>query len=69
MTTVVNNPGGTDTANSGMGFLMGIILLLAVLFLFFYFGLPAIRGATRAPQINVPGQIDVNVDTPANGGQ
>lgn len=66
MSTVVNTPAsGSD--NSGMGFLLGAILLIAVVFLFFYFGLPMLRGAAQAPQapqIQVPGQIDVNVDTP-----
>lgn len=66
MSTVVNTPAsGSD--NSGMGFLMGVILLIAVVFLFLYFGLPMLRGVTQAPaapQIQVPDQIDVNVDAP-----
>jgi hypothetical protein len=53
-------------SDSGMGFLMGIILLMIFLFLMFYYGLPVLRnsmGAAQAPQINVPskGQLDVNV--------
>lgn len=30
----------------------------------FNFALPAFRGATAAPQVNVPGQTDVNVNNP-----
>ncbi len=54
---------GSDTG-SGMGFLMGAILLVVVLFLLFYYGLPALRSTTQVPQVNVPGKIDVNVNQP-----
>lgn len=48
---------------SGMGFLLGIVLLAVILFLFFYYGLPFLRNSTATtPQVNVPGQIDVNVN-------
>lgn len=52
--------------DSGMGFLMGMILLMLFIFLMFYYGLPVLRnsvGQTQAPQINVPskGQLDINV--------
>lgn len=54
-------------SNSGMGFLLGVILLIAFMFLMFYYGIPAIQsgfGSAQAPQINVPskGQLDVNVN-------
>ena len=49
--------------NNGSGFLVGIILLVVVLYLLFYYGLPALRGAaSTTPQVNVPGKIDVNVN-------
>lgn len=49
------------TGSGGMGFLLGVILLLATLFLFFYYGLPMMRQAT-SPTINIPRQVDVNVN-------
>ncbi len=50
--------------NSAVSFVIGLVVLLAVLFLLFYYGIPALRGSVGTPQINVPGQIDVNVNTP-----
>lgn len=65
MATIVNNPAPAPTADSsnGMGFFLGIILVIIVAVLFFYYGLPAIRSVSQ-PQITVPGKIDVNVNTP-----
>ena len=63
MATVVNNPQPTSSDN-GMGFLLGVILIIVFAVLFFVFALPYLRTAfqgTQAPQVNVPGQIDVNV--------
>ncbi len=54
-----------ESSDSGMGFLMGVILLVVVLFLLFYYGLPALRSGTSqmtTPQVNVPGKVDVNVN-------
>lgn len=61
---IVNTPSGGDNPGNGMGFLLGVILLVLVLFLFFWYGLPAIRGmmGSGTPQINVPNKIDVNVN-------
>ena len=51
-----------DTDRSGgVGMLLGILMLILFMFLLFYYGLPAIKGAKQAPQINVTGQIDVNI--------
>lgn len=62
MATIVNTPPAQER-DSGMGFLLGVILLLAVFFLFFVYGLPILRNSvgSSVPSINVPGQIDVNV--------
>ncbi len=54
-----------DSSGSGMGFLLGIIVLVIVLILLFRFGLPILNQSTAAPQINVPGKIDVNVNQPS----
>lgn len=64
MATIVNTPASTDTG-SGMGFLLGVIMLIAFALLFFFYGLPMVGGwfqSMRAPQVNVPGNIDVNVN-------
>lgn len=59
-THVVHEHHDTDRGN-GAGFILGVLLLLVLAFLFLYYGLPAIRSAA-APQVNVPGQVDVNVN-------
>lgn len=47
----------------GTGLIMGVILLLVVAFLLFYYGIPALnRVGTSTPQINVPEKVDVNVN-------
>lgn len=70
MATIVNTtPAAPSDSGSSAQFLIGAVLLLVLAFLFFYYGLPAIRTATAPAQqgtsIQVPDQIDVNV----NGGQ
>lgn len=61
MTTVVNNP-PSNNDSGGMGMIIGLIVLLALGFLFFWYGLPAIRSMqSSGTQINVPSQVDINV--------
>lgn len=69
MATVINNPGNTAPAESsggGMGMIIGAVILLLAVFLFIYYGLPAIRSASApaTTSVTVPDQIDVNVQTP-----
>lgn len=84
MATVVNNAGQPtgDNSGGGMGLVIGALLLLAVVFVVIFYGLPALRQASApaAPaqpstteinvpdqsDIQVPDQIDVNVQTPEN---
>lgn len=73
MATVINNPStgaGADTG-SGMGFLIGVLMFALLAFLFFFYGVPALRGLSRSasPQITVPDKIDVNVNGNAGSGQ
>lgn len=50
-------------SGGGMGFLLGVILLIVFLIALLYFGLPMIQQATSSgPTINVPDKVDVNVD-------
>lgn len=66
MTTIVNSAQPTNESK-GSEMLIGIIALIGFALLFIYFGLPAIRNMrplelnTPAPQIVVPGKIDVNI--------
>jgi hypothetical protein len=63
---VVERPSGVVERDSSGGSMTGIIALIIVLilaFLVFYYGLPALKSATTAPQINVPKSVDVNVHT------
>ncbi|MFA6520372.1 MAG: hypothetical protein WCT44_02060 [Candidatus Paceibacterota bacterium] len=64
MSTVINNPGGTSGDSSGVGIIVGVILAILVIFLFFRFGLPAMRNDT--PQ---NGSIDVNLKLPAGNNE
>lgn len=65
MTTVVNNPAPSNESN-GMGFMVGVVLLVIFGIAFFYWGIPALRSVNQqqVPQINVPDKIDVNVNPP-----
>lgn len=71
MTTIVNTPATQENTGSSTA-LLGLVLLLVFAFLLFFYGLPALRGATQqvptnvnveAPQgVDVPDQIDVNIN-------
>ncbi len=60
MTTIVNNPPPLNDSNGGMGMIVGIIVLIVVAYIFFMYGLPAIK-QIGSPQINIPSKIDINV--------
>lgn len=60
MTTIVNTPPQNQDSGGGMEMIVGAIILVVLVFIFFVYGLPVIRGATT-PQINIPSKIDVNV--------
>ncbi|KKS98134.1 MAG: hypothetical protein UV73_C0003G0076 [Candidatus Gottesmanbacteria bacterium GW2011_GWA2_43_14] len=67
MATVINNPGEN---NNSWGYSVGVVLLLAVVLIFVIYGLPILRQSQieQAPQINVPGEIDVNINEGQGGG-
>jgi hypothetical protein len=65
MADVIHEHQTTTDSGSGMGFLLGVIMLIVFAFLLFYYGLPALRSASSGPTVNVPGKIDVNVNQPA----
>ena len=70
MTTIVNNPAPSNDSGGGMGNIIGLVFLIVLLvagYLFFIYGIPAIRQMQLggSPQINVPSEIDVNINQPA----
>lgn len=54
---IVNNPKNGDGSNTGV--VVGVIVIIAI-FLFFFYGLPRIRGGGNKTQINVPDKIQIN---------
>lgn len=62
MATIVNTPASSDNSSGALTMLMGLGFLLVLVILFFYFGLPMLNRATQAPQVNIPDQVDVNVN-------
>ena len=67
MTTIVNNPTpATDTGGSNL--LIGTIVLIGVIMIIFYFGIPAIKNMgpikldIPAPQVVMPDKINVNIE-------
>ena len=65
MATIVNTtPAQTDSSSNGMGFLIGVMLLVLLVMVVLFYGLPYLRSSISVPQVNVPGQIDVNVNQP-----
>lgn len=63
MTTVINTPPSAESSDSGLGLVLGVILALILVALFFVYGLPAIRNNNAVPQ---NGNIDVNITVPAS---
>jgi hypothetical protein len=61
---IVNTP--SDNGGGGYGFLLGVIVLIVFVLVFVFYGIPYVRRTVSPPQINVPDQIDVNVN---QGGQ
>lgn len=74
MATIVNTPAAThehyveERPAAGTGMLLTGLLIVLLIIALLYYGLPLIRNYTAAPQINVPKQMDVNINTPQNGG-
>lgn len=60
MATIVNNPAPTNNSGNGMGFLIGVVLLIVFVFILFYYGFPLLSNM-RGTTVNVPNKLDVNV--------
>lgn len=73
MTTVVNTPpsSGTAESGSGVGVAVGALVVVALIVLFLIFGLPLFRGqngpvnsgaGTEDANINLPDKVNVDVN-------
>ena len=61
-TTIVNPAPSNSSEGNGMSILIGAIVLIVFLALFFVYALPYIRGLSSSGlQVNVPKNINVNV--------
>jgi hypothetical protein len=63
-TTIINPAPNANTSNgSGIGFLLGAIVLVVFIALFFIYALPFIRGLNGSGgiQVNLPKSVNVNV--------
>ena len=72
-TTIVNTPPpvSQESKNSGIGFLIGAIILILSGVLFYYYVFPSIRQMMNKgiqvnlpSQVNIPAEINVSVDQP-----
>jgi hypothetical protein len=63
MATVINNPSG-NSEDSGVGMIIGVLVAIVLIVLFFVYGLPALRG-NPAPAQN---GLNVDVNLPSGGG-
>lgn len=62
MATIINNP-PSDNSGGPVGMIIGFVILLVLGYLIYVYGIPAIQQVkVGTPQINVPSQIDVNVN-------
>jgi len=62
MATIINTQPAERQETSGIvGMIIGLIILFLAAYLFFIYGVPFIRNISN-PQVNVPRQIDVNIN-------
>lgn len=61
MTTIVNTPPVGESVDSGLSLILGIIVALILVVLFFVYGLPAIQTNSAVPKAN---DVNVNVQLP-----
>lgn len=59
MTTVINSP-GNNGEGMGMGMIIGVLIAIVAIILFFVYGLPAIRNSNTEESSNTT----INVEVP-----
>ena len=65
MTTIINTPPSGSNSDSGLGLILGVLIAIALVALFFVYGLPAIR-KSQTPN-NTTNIITIPVPTGASG--
>lgn len=71
-TTIVNTPPAQKSGDSGMGFVIGVVILVVFGVLFYMYALPYLRQMSNqdiqvnvpAPEINVPSDVNVTIEDP-----
>lgn len=65
MTTIINTPPSVDSADSGLGLILGIIVAIMLFALFFIYGLPYIRNNStpKAESVNINVQLPETTQT------
>lgn len=75
MATIVNNPQSERDAGSNVTSIAALIAMVVLAILFFLYGLPLLSNAFNAntqnpgTQINIPDQVDLNLNQGNNGGE
>ena len=66
MTTIINTPPAQKESGGGVNMIVGLLIIVVFGYVFFVYGLPAIKNARfgMTTQINVPNKIDVNINQP-----
>jgi hypothetical protein len=62
MTTIINNPDTSGGNSGGVGLIVGAVVIIAIIALFFLYGLPALRKSSSGTTVNVPDKIQVDVN-------
>ncbi|MFA5828703.1 MAG: hypothetical protein WC841_05095 [Candidatus Shapirobacteria bacterium] len=65
MATIVNTPSSGESSG-GMGMFLTAVLVIGLILVVGYFLLPAIRqgGQTNTPSIQIPEEVDININQP-----
>jgi hypothetical protein len=66
MATIINNPAnqGTHDDSAGTGLIVGILLVILVGFLFYFYGLPMLTTTTVVKEVPVVQKIEVQLPAP-----
>ena len=64
MTTIINTPPTVENSDSGAGIVIGVVVALIVVVLFFVYALPAIRGSATPTSANLNVSVTIPKSTP-----
>ena len=71
MSTIINTPASGERSDSGLGLILAVIVAIALVTLFLFYGLPALRNNGNQPTntnvITVPGPAGATGATGATG--